>query len=136
MDRGVDDQRGGILGLVQFLTDYGEAVEYHLIDMGLRLRWLGTDLLTWSDLHAIIRGAPSSSAIGRELAGPGAAWSLLEHLTAVLIDAVNMGNWQRQGDPYARRPDPIKRPGADTGGMHIGREPIPISEFAAWWDAA
>jgi hypothetical protein len=38
------------------------------------------------------------------------AWTLMEYLTASLIDAVQAGNWQRAGDPKARKPDPVKRP--------------------------
>jgi hypothetical protein len=38
------------------------------------------------------------------------AWTLGEHLTAAVVDAVRAGNWQRAGDPKARRPEPVKRP--------------------------
>jgi len=38
------------------------------------------------------------------------AWSLMEYLTAALIDATNAGNWQRAGDPKAKKPEPVKRP--------------------------
>jgi hypothetical protein len=38
------------------------------------------------------------------------AWTLMEYLTASLIDAVQAGNWQRAGDPKARKPEPVKRP--------------------------
>lgn len=38
------------------------------------------------------------------------AWTLGEHLTAALVDAVRAGNWQRAGDPKAKRPEMVKRP--------------------------
>lgn len=40
------------------------------------------------------------------------AWTLGEHLTASLIDATQIGNWQRAGDSKAKRPTPVKRPSA------------------------
>lgn len=135
MVRGVWPQLGGILGLADFLTEHGEAVESDLLRAGLRLRWLGSDLLTWRDLQLFIRSAPRESAIGQSLGGDSAAWSTSEHLMALLVDAVVIGNWQRQGDPHARRPDPLSRPGAKSAGQRFGADPIPISQFAAWWNS-
>jgi hypothetical protein len=38
------------------------------------------------------------------------AWTLTEHLTAAVVDALNAANWQRMGDGKAKKPDPVKRP--------------------------
>ena len=38
------------------------------------------------------------------------AWTLHEYLTAALLDAVRVGNWQRSGDAKAQPPEPIRRP--------------------------
>lgn len=38
------------------------------------------------------------------------AWTLGEHLTASVFDALQIANWQRQGDGSAKRPTPTKRP--------------------------
>ena len=38
------------------------------------------------------------------------AWTLQEYLTAALIDAANIGNWQRSGDAKAQPPTPVRRP--------------------------
>ena len=38
------------------------------------------------------------------------AWTLMEYLTATLIDVANAGNWQRAGDAKAKKPEPIRRP--------------------------
>lgn len=104
--------------------------------MGLRLRWLGTDLLTWGDLQSIVRGAPRESAIGQSLGGPGSAWSNLEHLVALSLDALNIANWQRQGNKHAPRPRPVSRPGAVEDGQRLGSDPIPIGQFEDWWNSA
>jgi hypothetical protein len=38
------------------------------------------------------------------------AWTLHEYLTAALVDAINVGNWQRGGDPKSPPPEPVRRP--------------------------
>lgn len=39
------------------------------------------------------------------------AWTLTEHLTATVIDVLQIANWQRAGDNKARKPDRVQRPG-------------------------
>ena len=43
-------------------------------------------------------------------AGTDSAWTLGEHLTASVFDALNLANWQRSGDSKAKAPKPIPRP--------------------------
>jgi hypothetical protein len=43
-------------------------------------------------------------------AGFDNAWTVGDHLTASVFDAINVGNWQRGGDPKARRPKAVPRP--------------------------
>lgn len=54
------------------------------------------------------------------------AWTLMEYLTATLVDVTNAGNWQRGGDPKAKKPELVKRPadlrkGAATAGRNDAR---------------
>lgn len=42
------------------------------------------------------------------------AWTLAEHLTASVFDALNIANWQRSGDDSAKRPEQIQRPSDTT----------------------
>jgi hypothetical protein len=65
--------------------------------------------------------------------GDDVEWGLTDHLLAQLIDAVNEGNWQRQGKPHAPRPKPVKRPGVEDKTQTFGKDPIPISQFDDWW---
>lgn len=135
MVRRVGHHDGGILGLVDFLEVHGEAVEYDLIGRGLRLRELGSARFSWLDLQIIVRGAPRDSAIGRSIGGATSEWGVTEHLLALLVDAVVIGNWQRQGNPHAPRPHPLSRPGAPKQGTHLGKEPIPVGDFEEWWNS-
>jgi len=56
-----------MIGLLDLLEEHGEAVEYDLIDAGLRLRWLGTEALTWRDLLVRVRRSSKGSALYRAL---------------------------------------------------------------------
>lgn len=126
--------RGGIEGLLQLIDEHGEALEYDLIRLGLRLDDLGTERLSWRDLLVIVQHSPRDSALARDLLGDDALWGVTEHLLASLLDAVQMGNWQRGGKPHAPKPKPVRRPGARGQVRHFGADPIPISQFDDWWD--
>jgi hypothetical protein len=105
---GLRDGPGGIRGLHRLLTEYGEAVEYDLIALGLRLRWLGTEKLTWRDLLVIVRHSPHTSALAREVAGPEmTAWNtgaVTAWLLAMVTDLLQVANWQRASDAKHQAP--------------------------------
>lgn len=139
MGPGVQYRTGGIFGLVGFLRDHGEAVEYHLLTLGLRLEWIGTDRLSWRDLWVVCSQAPPGSSIHRAVEPEKAAWAsgeVMAWLMAAQIDLLAHGNWQRQGKRNARKPEPVPRPGEKSKGTVLGADPIPVSEFDAWWDSA
>jgi len=56
-----------MIGLLDLIEEHGEAVEYDLIDAGLRLRWLGTEALSWRDLLVRVRLSPKGSALYRAI---------------------------------------------------------------------
>ena len=56
-----------MIGLLDLIEEHGEAVEYDLIDAGLRLRWLGTEALSWRDLLVRVRCSAKGSALYRAL---------------------------------------------------------------------
>ena len=111
MEGRVGYRRGGIRGLSRLLKEHGEAVEYDLIRLGLRLSWLGTRRLTWRDLYVIVRQCPPDSALHRSAAGPDHIWDLHGHLLAGIFDVLSVANWQRGGDEHAKKPERLPRPG-------------------------
>lgn len=134
MDEGVERDAGGILGLCRLLDEHGEAIEYDLIKLGLRLEWLGTEALSWRDLLVIVRGRDRDSRLSFALDGEAILWSQTDYLLAAVIDVLQEANWQRAGKPNAPRPKRVKRPGVDEPGTQkYGRDPIPIAEFNDWW---
>jgi hypothetical protein len=136
---GVDGQPGGILSVAGELTEFGEAIEYDLLTMGLHLDDLGTLALSWRDLLVILQNLPRTSAYGRAKCGDDAEWGLLEQLSAMVSDRLDVANWQRANagkkTPSAK-PRPIPRPGVKDDRAKVGRDPIKVKDFDAWWDAA
>lgn len=129
MGEALRDHPGGILGLCDLLDEHGQAVEAHLIALGLRLRWLGAGRLTWNDLRAVVAAAAPRSEIGRAI---GEGWEVTDYLLAVVADYLAVANWQRSGKRGLPKPRPLPRPG-DTNTERFGSDPIPIAEFNDWW---
>lgn len=108
------------------------AVEGELIRRGLRIRDLGSERFTWSDLKAIIYTAEPGSNLAAVLGSP---WGVSEYMAANIIDLISAGNWQRGGDRNAAKPKPFPRPGEKGESARVfGAEPIAPEEFNDWWD--
>lgn len=57
-------------------------------------------------------------------------WGLPEQLLAAVLDALNVANWQRQGDKRAKRPKPIRRPGvAEPGERRFGSKKYTVEQL-------
>ena len=124
---------GGIFGLLDLLEAHPEEVEYDLISHGLRLRQLGSDLLSWRDLYIIVRQQPSTAAVARAMDPEGSAWGLSEQLLAAIADAAHVRVWQAGSGKRHDRPKPIPRPGVETGIKKIHKHDVlPAGEMASW----
>lgn len=120
--------------MLNLLDEHGDAVEYDLICLGLRLRHLGTKRLTWRDLKVIIQQQPASSALFRAMNPEEHHWTLGNQLIAAAIDALHTANWQRAGDPKAPRPRPTPRPGVESPDTRYGGkgDAVPLEQMAEW----
>lgn len=124
---------GGILSLLDLLEAHPEELEYDLIAHGLRLRNLGTDLLTWRDLLVIVRQQPGTAALARAMDAEGSAWGLTEQLLAAIADASHVRVWQAGSGKRSDRPKPIPRPGVETDTKTIHKhEVLPVTDMASW----
>lgn len=124
---------GGIRGLSRVLTDHGEAVEYDLITLGLRLRWLGTERLTWRDLAVIVRNSPQHSALMAATSPDEAAFGPTEIMLAVIEHRLRVLAWQNGGGK-GKYPEMMPIPGsaqAPTGGTVMAPTPVSIEEMNA-----
>lgn len=127
---------GGIRGLRELIAEHKEAVEFDLISHGLRLDWLGSELLSWRDLWVLIRWSPRGSALDWATNPEAAEWGLPEHLLASVFDALQIANWQRGSAKRRDFPEPLPRPGVTPKGASFGKGAIPMDEMADFlgWD--
>lgn len=125
---------GGIVGLVLLIDEHGPAIEYDLIKLGLRLRQLGTDALSWRDLLVIAQHSGHGTALQRSMHPDAAQWGLSEHLLAMVADAVIAGNWMqsKDGQKNRNRPKPIQRPGVKPEHKKFGGTAEDIESIREW----
>lgn len=139
-------RHGGILGLVELISEHYEALSY---DLMTRTRFTLDDLggpLSWAALFSFVSNCGHDSAVFRAMNPDMAPWldgRMVAPLLAQLIDAMNTNTYVNAVAhcDEGKRPDPPKRVKTpwtveEAEGRHIGSDPIPISEFDAWWDAA
>jgi hypothetical protein len=115
------------------VEDHAGAINYDLMRIGLRLRYLGTEALSWGDLHDYVRYGNADTALALARHGTAVLWKITDHLLAVVADALHNANWQRGGGK-GTRPKPIQRPGAGEDGQKLGADPIPAGDFWDWWN--
>jgi len=65
--------------------------------------------LTPRKAAVLARNLPAGAQVWQSV-GHDSAWTLQEHLTASVFDALQVGNWQRAGDAKASKPKPVQRP--------------------------
>lgn len=119
-----------MLGLLALLDEYADPIAFDLIRLGLRLRDLGTDRLTWDDLLVIAQQGDRTSALFRAMHPDEHSWGLPELLLAEVTDALNVANWQRGGGKKADYPKPLPRPGVVESEKKYGAKAIPIDDMA------
>ncbi|MGW5316719.1 DUF5361 domain-containing protein [Nocardia thailandica] len=139
MGRALGYHAGGIRSLDILIEAHRTAAEFDLIGLGLRLRDLGTDDLTWSDLWAICKHLPPGSALARAL-NPGDEWQLNELLLADIADSLRWIQWSKTRaaqKPGARPPRRIPRPGIEDDREVYGTTVMSIEDmdkFLGWGD--
>lgn len=123
MAGGVTGDAGGIGGLLDDDRRL-EAVEFKLIELGLRLRNVGEADLDWRDVLLVNASL-----------GPDPAWSGTDLLLAAAVDALNLLVWQNteDGSKGTNRPPRIPRPGVeeeeDDRVTTFGSSPVSIEEM-------
>jgi hypothetical protein len=104
-----------------------------LIAAGLRWRDIGTGRTNWCDIHAVMSTRDRTSATTRVIDPEASTWKLTDHLLALLIDYVAIGNWQRGGGK-GRKPRPVPRPGAGSNLEQIEMDSFDTpAAFDEWW---
>lgn len=127
---------GGILSLLLLIDEHTEAVESDLINLGLRLRRLGSEDFTWRDLKVIVSKSSTHSALVQEMNPEAATWGLDQQLLAEIVDALHWSNWTKtkgaQSKPPRDMPDPIPRPGVKPKNEVIKFDVMTQDEALDW----
>lgn len=108
------------------LREYAEPLEadfQHFYQLDLSGLWRGEHPPRWYAVRA--RWLPAGAATWDE-AGDDRAWDAGAHLTALAVDHLAAGNWQRGGDKSRSRPKPVPRPAQlraamKSGDVHVDR---------------
>lgn len=114
--------------------DYGEALTYDLLGLGLRMRDLGSPALTWREVLTVVRHQ-TGSALERAMFPEEAAWGLPEQLLALIADTLAIQFWADHNRKAAHKPKPLERPGVsekDTA-VYGAESAVTIEEFDAWF---
>ena len=131
MDGSLRGEPPGIFGLLDLLEEHGEAVEYDLIALGLRLRDLGTERLTWRDLLVVVRQAPEGSALVRATV-PAPLFGVPERLALLIEHRLRVLIWQNSGGKGpAPEPMPVPGDGSVDGDASWVGDALPIEELNA-----
>ncbi len=106
------------------------------MQIGLRIRDVGSDALTWADLRSFVKYLGPDSAVARELYPDAAPWQLPQLLLADVVDSLRILIWQKTKDGHRnmRRPKPIPRPGVETESV-MGTDVMSLDEadqFLGW----
>jgi hypothetical protein len=131
---------GKLIGLAALIDEHDEAIEFDLLRLGYRLRWLDspTQDFTWRDLWVLVRNLGPDSAThvavnGRE----ESEWTLANHLLAMIAENTSLAIWMKTTDaqkkPPRNRPKPIFRPGVeDDSKQKIGKDTLPAADMISW----
>lgn len=123
MAGGVRDHGGGIQSLAGLIWgDVGlrSAIAADLIGVGLRLRWLGTEGLTWADLWDVCANLSQDSAAARYKLGMSGV-SLTHLLLQEVVNGERVAMAQRASGKRKVKPkllDLSKRTSVTTGFRH------------------
>ena len=123
MGRCVRRECGGIERCLILLAEHPEAVAYEVMTAGMRLRDLGSETLTWSDLATLLYYPRERGPLYRAVLGDRAEWDHHAQLLATIIDMLAGANWQRSGGKEQDRPEPYPRPGV-PGYSHAIAAPV------------
>lgn len=102
------------LNTVLWLIDrHRDALENELITRGVRLRWLGSPLLSWNDVYVIAANAKPGSPLAREL-DPALAWTQSDYWLQSIEYSLRWLVWAKtkDGQKGHRKPKPVTAPGA------------------------
>lgn len=124
------------------MEEHGAALDYDLLTKTCyQLRDVG-GALPWGALLHFVQFLPRDSALKSDMAPATDAerWTRGDATATILADLYDLLSQFRAemavkgSERKPRRPKPYPRPGVRPAGtQHLGKDPIPVSEFEGWW---
>ena len=134
MERQVLDGAGGILSLRSLIDEHGEAFEFDLIRLGVRLRDAPSPELNWRDLWVIANRSGRDTELYRELhPEDDTTWSVTDYLLALVADNTAFRLYQAAGGK-GKKPKPVPRPGNEDRKV-VKYDTLPVDEMRDWLGA-
>lgn len=134
MERAVEHGPGGTLSLAALIEEHGEAFEYDLIRLGVRLRDAPSPGLNWRDLWVIARRSGRDSELYRDMnPGDDVSWSVDTYLLAQLVDNTSFRLYQAAGGK-GTKPKPLPRPNSEDRKV-VKYDTLPIDDMRDWLGA-
>lgn len=106
------------LGLDDLARKHGQAIEADLMQVGLRVRYVGESWFSWADFVAFIRWLPRDSAFMRSKNPEFEGWGVAEYQLADMVDSLGWLVWAKtkDGSRGRNKPKPYPRPGVEEAG--------------------
>ena len=122
------------MSLAALIREHGEAFEYDLIRLGVRLRDAPSPELNWRDLWVIARRSGRDSELYREMnPEDDTSWSVDTYLLAQLVDNTS---WQiyQANKGKGTKPKPLPRPNSEDRKV-VKYDTLPIDDMRDWLGA-
>lgn len=111
-----------------------DALEADLLRAGFTMADLG-ERVSWRGVIMFARHAGPGQSLYHVTNGPDSAWTLEAQIMALVVDVLNVANYQRGGGK-GQRPKPLQRPGVRKDETQkFGGEAIDAASFDEMWGA-
>ena len=126
------------------MAEHGAALDYDLLT---KTRYQLSDVggaLSWGTLRHFVQYLPRDSALSREIVPLTDAerWTNGDATASILADLFDLVAQLRAemavkgSGKKPKHMKPYPRPGVTPKGTrHMGKDPIPVSEFEDWWES-
>lgn len=110
----MDRQPKRLATVLWLIDNHRDELEYELIKTGVRLRWLGCQLLSWNDIYLIATNCEPGTPLARTL-DKRMAWKPIDFWMQSIEYSLRWLVWAKtkDGNKGRRTPKPVQQPGTE-----------------------
>lgn len=111
------------------IDNHRDDLENELISRGVRLRWLGSPLLSWRDVYIIATHAKPGSPLARAL-DPSLAWTQTDYWLQSIEYSLRWLVWAKtkDGQKGRKKPKPVTPPEGKTNKRKPGKSGVRMTK--------